>query len=107
MLRSTPTLKVIGERIGAVVGALRGHVHHVLDAVDLLFDGRGDGVGDDLGIGAWVVGGDLDGGRGDLGILGDRQGLKGDAAGQGDDDGEHRGEDRPVDEEAGKHAGSP
>ena len=42
------------------------HVQHVLDAVDLLLDRRGDGVGDRLGVGAGVVGGDDDGGRRDL-----------------------------------------
>ena len=35
----------------------RRHVHHVLDAVDLLLDGRGDGLGDDLALapGYWQV----------------------------------------------------
>ena len=36
----------------AVAGRLRGHVEHVLDAVDLLLDRRRDRVGDDLGGGA-------------------------------------------------------
>ena len=44
-----------GQGVGAVVGALRGHVHHALDAVDLLLDRRGDGVGDDLGAGAGIL----------------------------------------------------
>ena len=55
-----------GQRVGAVVGALRRHVHHVLDAVDLLLDRRGDGVGDDLGVGAGIDGRDLDRRRRDL-----------------------------------------
>ena len=38
-----------GQRHLAVGRALRGHVEHVLDAVDLLLDRRRDGVGDDLG----------------------------------------------------------
>ena len=37
-----------GQGVVAVVGALRGHVHHALDAVDLLLDRGGHGVGDDL-----------------------------------------------------------
>ena len=37
-----------GERQPAVVGGLAAHVEHVLDAVDLLLDRRGDGVGDRL-----------------------------------------------------------
>ena len=44
-----------GQRVGAVVGALRRHVHHALDAVDLLLDRRGHGVGHDLGVGAGIV----------------------------------------------------
>ncbi len=39
------------QRVGAVVGALRRHVEHVLHAVDLLLDGRGHRVGHHLGIG--------------------------------------------------------
>ena len=92
-----------GQDVGAVVGALRRHVHHVLDAVDLLLDRRGHGVGHHLGVGAGVVGRDLDGRRRDLGVLGHRQREERDAPGQRDDDGQHRGEDRPVDEEAREH----
>ena len=43
-----------GERHGAVAGRLRGHVQHVVDAVDLLLDRRGDGLGDDIGRGARI-----------------------------------------------------
>ena len=38
-----------GERHLPVGRALRRHVEHVLDAVDLLLDRRRDGLGDDLG----------------------------------------------------------
>ncbi len=48
--KSTPSLKVIVKVVRAVVGALRRHVHHVLDAVDLLLDRRGHGLGDDLAL---------------------------------------------------------
>ena len=41
--------------VGAVVVALRRHVHHLLDAVDLLLDRRGHGVGHHLGVGPGVV----------------------------------------------------
>ena len=44
--------------------------------------------------------------RRDLGILRDRQREQRDAAGQRDDDRQHRGEDRAVDEEARKHGSS-
>ena len=38
------------QRVGTVVRALRGHVEHVLHAVDLLFNRRGHGFGHDLGV---------------------------------------------------------
>ena len=40
------------QRVVAVVGGLRRHVQHALDAVDLLLDRGGDRVGDHLGVGA-------------------------------------------------------
>ena len=43
------------ERVRAVVARLRRHVEHVFHAIDLLLDGRGHGIGDDLGIGAHVA----------------------------------------------------
>ncbi len=95
-----------GQRVVAVVGALRRHVQHVLDAVDLLLDRRGHGVGHGLGVGAGIVGRHLDGRRRDVRVLRDRQREQGDAAAQRDDDRQHRGEDRPVDEKAREHAGS-
>ena len=52
--------------VRAVAGAGRGHVEHALDAVDLLLDRRGDGVGEDLGVGAGVGRGDQDRRRRDL-----------------------------------------
>src|SRR5262249_5751975 len=79
------------QRVAAVVGTLRGHVHHALDAVDLLLDGRGHGVGDDLGVGAGVGRRHLDGGRRDFRVLRYRQREEGDAAGEYDHDRQHRG----------------
>ena len=38
-----------GQRHVAVARALRRHVEHVLNAIDLLLDRRGDGVGDIFG----------------------------------------------------------
>ena len=52
---------------------IRGHVDHVLDAVDLLLDRRDHGRGDDIRIGAGILAGDVDGGRSDLRILRHRQ----------------------------------
>ena len=68
-----------GQAVGAVVGRLRGHVDHVLDAVDLLLDGGGHGLGDDLGAGTGVGAGDDDARRRDLRVLRERQGEDGDA----------------------------
>src|SRR5207244_3088651 len=58
-------------------------------------------------VGAGVVGRHLDRGWGDVRVLGDREGEQGDAAGQYDDDGQHRGEDWPVDEKAREHGSMP
>ena len=44
-----------GQRHAAVAGRLRRHVEHVVDAVDLLLDRGGDGLGHDLGGGAGIV----------------------------------------------------
>ena len=91
----------------AVVGAFRRHVEHPLDAVDFQFDRRGHGLGHGLGVGAGIDGGHLDHGRRDLRVLGDRQLEEGDPAENHDDDGEHRGEDRPIDEEIREHGKGP
>ena len=69
MFRSVPGLNVTVQRVAAVARALRGHVEHVLDAVDLLLDRRGDRLGHDLGAGPGVVAVDLDGRRGDRRVL--------------------------------------
>jgi hypothetical protein len=90
--------------VGAVVGALRRHVEHVLNAVDLLFDRRGDRLRHHAGVGAGVHAGDLNRRRRDLGILGDRQDEKRDQPRDGYDDGYDRGEDGPIDEESREHA---
>src|SRR5213592_3190761 len=52
--------------VRAVVARLRRHVQHVLDADDLLLDGRGHRVGHDPGVGPGVAGGHADGRRRDL-----------------------------------------
>jgi hypothetical protein len=57
----------------AVGAGHRLHVHHVLDAVDLLLERRRHGLGDDLGVGARIGRLHDDGGRNDLGIFADRQ----------------------------------
>ena len=68
-----------GQRHLAVGRALRRHVEHVLDAVDLLLDRRRDRVGDDLGRRAGIRRAHDDRRRHDVGILRDRQRAVGDA----------------------------
>ena len=46
--RFIPCSKVTDRLYDAVVGALGGHVQHVLHAVDLLLDGGRHGLGHDL-----------------------------------------------------------
>ena len=94
-----------GERELAVAGRLADHVEHVVDAVDLLLERRRDGLADHLGRGAGIARGDLDGRRGDLGVLRDRQRDVGGEADQDDQDRADRREDRPVDEEMGEAHG--
>ncbi len=88
-----------GELHAAVIAALAGHVEHAFDAVDLFFDGGGNGFGDGFGVGAGIVGADGDGGGRDFRILRDGEGEDGDGANDDGDDGEHAGEDRALNEE--------
>ena len=73
-------LKGDGQAVRAVVGALRRHVEHIFDAVDLLLDGSGHRLGDGLRIGAGIGRGDDDARRRDLRILRNGQRPNGDAA---------------------------
>ena len=91
----------------AVAGRLARKVEHVLDAVDLLFERRGHGVGDDLGGRAGIARRDLDRRRRDLRVLRDGQGDVGHRADDGDEEAHHHGEDRPLDEEVRQTHGVP
>ena len=88
-----------GDGRAAVIGADRRHIGHARHAVDLLLERGRHGVGDDLGAGARVGGGDNHLRWRDIGKLRDRQQAVGDQAGQHHDDGDDRGEHRPMDEE--------
>ena len=57
----------------AVTRALRGHVEHVLDAIDLLLDRRRNCFRYDFRVRAGIAGCDLDGWWRDIGILRDGQ----------------------------------
>ena len=91
------------QAVGAVVGAARRHVQHVLDAADLLLDRRRHGVAHGLGVGAGVDGRHLHRGRRHVGVLRHRQREHGHAARQHEDHGNDGGEDRTIDEEACNH----
>jgi hypothetical protein len=89
-----------GQREDAVRRGLRRHVQHVLDAVDLLLQRRGHGLGQDARVGAGIRGPHDHRRRHHLRVLADGEGEHRDAARHHDDDGEHRREGGPVDEEA-------
>ena len=91
-----------GDLYATVTGGGGGQVEHVFDAIDFLFEGRGDGLGEGAGIGAGVGGGDDNSGWDDFGVLSDGQAEVGEGAEQGDGDGEDGSEDGPVHEDAGE-----
>ena len=103
MFRSVPLLERDRAGVAAVVGALRGHVEHVLDAVDLLLDRRGDRSARRPGAGARGSCSRLDRGRRDRRVLRDRQRRHRQPPASVMNDRQHGGEDRPVDEEPGDH----
>ena len=85
-----------GGRTG--IRSRRAHVVHVLDTVDGLLE-RGDHrVEHGLRIGTLIGCGNLNGGRGNVRILGDGQGDQAQEAEQDDENGDHRGQYRPIDE---------
>ena len=61
------------QRHRAVGCRLREHVEHALDAVDLLLERRGHGLGDDLRVGAGIRRADDDRRRHDARVFADRQ----------------------------------
>ncbi len=83
----------------AVVGVDRLHVQHVVHAVHLLLDRRGDGLLERHRIGARVGGGDEQLRRDDLRILRDRQGSHRHEADDDGDDRDDDGDDGTGDEE--------
>src|SRR5258708_26708455 len=85
----------------AISGRVRGHVDHVLDAVDLLLEGSNHGGSDHVCARPGILTADPHHRRRDLRILGDRQPPDGHRAEDDEDDRDDRGEDRPVDEEVG------
>ena len=90
-----------GQRQRAVAGGLRRGVQHAFDAVDLFLQRRGNGFGDDLGVGAGIGGAHHHGGRHHFGVFADRQLEHRQRAGDHEQQRQHRGHDRPVDKELG------
>ncbi len=70
---SVPTRKVTVSVSTPSEVRLRRHVEHVLDAIDLLLQRGGDGLGEHPRVGAGIDGPDHDRRRHYLGILADRQ----------------------------------
>src|SRR5205807_5843660 len=91
-------LKGDAERHIAVARALRRHVEHVLNAIDLLLDRRRNRLRYHLRVGAGIGGRDLDRWWRNLGILRNWKRRKGDHADERDDDADDAGTDRTVDE---------
>ena len=83
----------------AIVGRDAAHVQHIFDAVDLLLDRSGDGVGDDLRRRAGVRRANDHRRRHDFGKLRDGQLRVRQHPHEHYDDRKHPGEDRPVDKE--------
>ena len=82
----------------AVAARDRLHVHHVLDAVDRLFQRRCDRLRDLLGVGARIYRAHLHGRRHDVRIFADREQRHGDQPRDEDHDRQDCREDRAVDE---------
>ncbi|MNJ63258.1 hypothetical protein D3C77_591480 [compost metagenome] len=99
LVRVHAQLEVDRQRQVAVAIGLRLHVQHVFDAVDGFFQRRRNGLGDDLGVGARILRAHHHRRRHHFRVFGDGQLEHGQQARQQHQDGQHAGEDRPVDEE--------
>ena len=91
------------QAVGAVGGAGRLHVQHAVDAVDLLLDRQGDRIDDGLRAGAGIARRHRHCRRHHVGILRHRQTEQRYGADQDQDDRQHIGEDRMLDEEFRHH----
>ena len=89
-----------GQGVRAVARVRRLHVDHVLDAVDVLLDRQRHGVDESHRARAGIARRHLDGRWNDVRILRAWQVNEGDQADDYDDERQHIGEHRPVDEKA-------
>ena len=89
------------QRHRAVVGVARLHVEHVVHAVHLLLERRGDGLFHRDRVRSGILRGDQDLRRHDLRELRDRQPAHRHETAEDGDDGDDDRDDGPADEEAG------
>ena len=90
------------QRHHAIGRGLAAHVEHAFHTVDGLLQRRGHGLGDHLGVGAWVLGAHHHRRRRDLGVLRDGQTAQCDEPPQEDEHRQHPGKDGAVNEKAGQ-----
>ncbi len=102
LVRVGAQLEGDGQRHQAVCRRLAAHVEHPFDAVDGLFERGRDRLGNHLRVRARIVRSHHNRWRHDVRIFGDRQSAHGDEATEEDQQRQHAGEDRPVDEEFGE-----
>ena len=87
------------DRHASVACRLRRDVEHVVDAIDLLLDGRGHGLGDHVRRRAGIGCADIHRRRRDFRIFGDGKRALRNRARKRQKHGKHRRKDRPLDEE--------
>ena len=102
-VRIGPDLERHDERIVPIVRARRLHVEHALDAVDLLLDRQRHRFDQRARARAGIARRDLHGGRRDRRVLRNRKLENRDPAEQDHEEGDNVREDRPLNEEFGKH----
>ena len=102
--RPTSNVTVIWHKPLFVTG--RGHVDHALDAVDDRLERSRDGAFHRLRVGAGVERAHANSRRRELRIAADGQRRNRDRAGQSDEDGADRREDRSSYEDVGDHYGA-
>ena len=93
-------------RDGAVRRRLRRHIDHVLDAVDLLLDGRRDGIGRDLSVRAGIGRRHRHSRRRNIRELSDGEPQIGQSAHDNDENRNHSRENRAPDEDVAELHGS-
>ena len=102
LVRVGAQLEGHGQRHHTVGRGLAAHVEHAFHTVDGFLQRRGHGLGDHLGVGAWVLGAHHHRRRRDLGVFGDGQTAQCDEPPQEDEHRQHPGKDGAVNEKTGQ-----